>query len=278
MTIDFSQQLLEEASSIPYKELPGMTLSAHAFLPENHQGTDQRTGILFFSAGLWDNSLLGQFAPHCLHFRQRGAVAIIIEYRELTKHRATPLEAILDAKSAFRWVRMNAAVLGVHPDRLVGIGASGGGHICLAATMAEGLHEPSESSDIPCEANALVLFSPVVDTNKKGVGFERFADPKVAKSTSPMENIRKGLPPMLIFQGSEDRVVPPKQVESFVKAVAKKKNICELVTYAREGHSFFNFNVNAQHFESTLNYMDQFLVKLGLLQPDEVNATNRLAS
>ena len=121
--MDRTRGLMDEASSLVFKETGTAELRAHIFNPQGHRETDQRTAVAFFSAGVWDNVLISQFAPHCLHFRERGAVVIIFEYRELSKHRTTPVEAITDGRSALRWLRMNHADLGVHPDRIVGAGA-----------------------------------------------------------------------------------------------------------------------------------------------------------
>ena len=277
--MDRTQGLMDEASSLVFKETATAELRAHIFNPREHQETDQRTAVAFFSAGVWDNVLISQFAPHCLHFRERGAVAIIFEYRELSKHRITPLEAIADGRSALRWLRMNHEGLGIHPDRIVGIGASGGAHLCLSTAMLGDYDEPGDPVDIPCTPNAMVLFSPIVDTTKKGVGHDLFRDPKVAKVTSPSQNVRRGLPPSIIFHGLDDRVSPAEQVVRFAKAMKRKKNQCDLHSFPREGHSFFNFNVNMQHFESTINATDQFLADHGFLCENELDdGTNRLAS
>ena len=69
-----------------------------------------------------------------------------------------------------------------------------------------------------------IVFSPVVDTTKKGVGSELFRDPKEAKTTSPSQNIRRGLPPSILFQGTHDRVVDPASVTKFQR-VMKRGNL-----------------------------------------------------
>ncbi len=270
---------MEEASTLVYKEASGVELHAHLFYPAGHHADQERPSIAFFSAGLWDNVMISQFAPHCLHFRERGAVSVIFEYRELSKHHLTPVEAIADARSALRWLRMNHDGLGIHPDRIIAAGASGGAHLCLSAALLESHDEPGDPVEISCSPNALVLFSPVVDTTKKGVGQQHFRDLDIAKSTSPSQHVRKGLPPSILFHGLTDRVVPFPQVQRFVKAMRRRKNVCELLTFPKEGHSFFNFNVSMRNFEATLNAADRFLVDLGFLPENELDdGTNRLAS
>ena len=145
--------------------------------------------------------------------------------------------------------------------------------------MLDSHDEPGDPLEISCAPNAMVLFSPVVDTTKKGVAHELFRDPLEAKSTSPSQNVAKGLPPSIIFHGLNDRVVPAAQVVRFAKAMKRKKNVCDVHGFPREGHSFFNFNVSMQHFESTINAADHFLVDHGLLSENEHDdGSNRLAS
>lgn len=278
--MDRGKGLMEEAATLVFKETGNAQLLAHIFYPPGHQESDQRTAVAFFSAGMWDNALVSQFAPHCLHFRERGALPIIFEYRERSRHRITPVEAIADGRSALRWLRLNHADLGVHPDRIVASGASGGAHLCLTAAMLDAYDEPGDPTEISCAPNAMALFTPLVDTTKrKGIGWDLFRDPKEAQLTSPSKNIRKGLPPTIIFHGMLDRLIPMASVARFAKAMQRKKNRCDLHTFPQEGHSFFNFNVNMKNFEATLNEMDRFLVDLGFLEANEMDdGSNRLAS
>ena len=51
----------------------------------------------------------------------------------------TPKECVQDAKSAVRWMRKNAATLGIDPDRIVAAGGSAGGHIAACTTLAPDL-------------------------------------------------------------------------------------------------------------------------------------------
>ncbi len=270
---------MDEAATLVYKETEEAPLKAHVFYPAGHSESDRRTVVGFFSAGIWDNALTSQFAPHCLHFRERGAVAVIFEYRELSKHGVTPLEAIADGRSALRWLRLNHEDLGIAPDRIVASGASGGAHLCLCAAMLGDGDEPGEPAEVSCRPDAMALFSPAVDTTRrKGLGSHLFPDPKKADETSPSKNIAEGLPPSIVFLGLLDRLVSPDSVLRFVKRMKRKKNRCDLHTFPREGHSFFNFNVDMGSFEATLNEMDRFLVDLEFLpENEEDDGTNRLA-
>lgn len=60
------------------------------------------------------------------------------------------------------------------------------------------------------------------------------------KKRSPLYSIDTINCPILVFQGMEDKVVPPNQADAFVRAVAEKGLPVSHVTYANEGHGFRN--------------------------------------
>ncbi|MEM7384731.1 MAG: alpha/beta hydrolase [Verrucomicrobiota bacterium] len=267
-----NEELVSDAEKIIYKEPGNAELTAYLFYPPEEVTTASALPVVaFFPGGLWDGLMVSQFVPHCLHLAGRGALSVIFEYREMGPHQATPLDAVADAKSAIRWLRMNDDSLRLNPDMIIGCGASGGGHAILSAGLVEGYDEPGEPTSISSQPNAVVLFSAVVDTTKKGVGLEHFPDPNLAKITSPSQHVRPGLPPTLLFHGGRDPLVPFAPVQRFVKQMKRKKNQCFLEDYEGEGHSFFNFNVNMQYFESTLSRMDSFLVDLGVLPERQID-------
>jgi acetyl esterase/lipase len=112
----------------------------------------------------------------------------------------------------------------------------------------------------------------VLDTSKKGFGFDRFPSPDIAKRASLMNAIAPGLPPTVIFHGTQDRVVPFDTSFEFARKMKKKKNACELVDYEGQGHGFFNFNVSFDLYQGTLNVMDDFLVTQGFIEADPERA------
>jgi len=268
--IDSNRELLEQATPISYKEVGGEELRLHLFQPEESAAAPmgQRSAVLFFFGSFWDQGLVSQFAPHCAYLASRGMVAATVDYRVRSQHSSTPVEAVADARSAFRWVRSNADQLGIDPEKIVGGGASGGAHLVLASSMVEGGDEPSEDLSVSGSPNAHLGFSPIVEVSKKGSGLDRFADPKLAKLYSPSTHVRKELPPTILFHGTNDRLIPYPTVERFAKRMRRKKNACDLVTFEGQEHSFFNKNVNMGHYEATLNATDQFLVEQGFLQAD----------
>ncbi len=121
---------------------------------------------------------------------------------------------------------------------------------------------------LDCRPQALLLFSSLVNAGQ-GTPLNRFPDAKSAKHVSPLQLIRRKLPPMLVFHGKSDRITPFEEVERFCRKMRFWGNACELVDFERADHSFFNFNVSHKNFELTIGAADRFLVERGLLPPDE---------
>ena len=62
-----------------------------------------------------------------------GAVAVAAEYRLSDQKTITPLDAMADARDIIRWMRRNAAELGIQPDRIAVYGVSAGGQLSSIA-------------------------------------------------------------------------------------------------------------------------------------------------
>ena len=260
------RELLKGAQSYLYQSEDGFELVAHCFFPENHNPAVPKPAIVFFHGGLWDVSMATQFAPHCIHLASRGMIAVTVEYRTSDKHNATPEDSFEDAQMAMLWLKHNHATLGVDPNRIVAAGAASGAHMALSLAMLPDLMEIDGFSPRPL---GVVGLSSIVNTTKKGTESTRFADPKKAAKYSPSNLVRKGLPPMLIIHGKADTIVPHEHAAKFAKMMKRKKNNCEFIDFEAVNHSFFNFNVSAQHFEITLNSIDAFLANLDCIEPAE---------
>jgi acetyl esterase len=267
--IDRNRELLKLAREETYKMLGDTSLSAWMWMPETPAEQAVPVVAFFYSSG-WDHGQISQFAPHCVYFASRGMLAVAFDYRVSSRHGTGPLEAIEDAQDAVRWLRLNAAELGINPSQIIGAGGTGGAHAIAAAAL---LAPPPDkrgvtAEDLAAVPDGLVLFNPVLDTSKKGYGMDRFPDPASAKKHNLISLIRKKLPPTLILHGASDRVVPVAGSRIYAKKASRKRNICQLVEFGGVGHGFFNFNVSFAHYEATLVAMDDFLVSLGIIQPE----------
>lgn len=251
---------------ITYKTVGKVSLKLHFFEPTGHQPSDERPAIVFFFGGGWVGGTPSQFYPHCDHLASRGMVAVAAEYRVRKQHGTTPAECVKDGKSAVRYFRSHAKQLGIDPKKIAAGGGSAGGHVAAATATVKGFDEKGEDTAVSCVPNALVLFNPVYDNGPEGYGHDRVKD--YWREISPRHNIRKGVPPAIVFLGTKDKLIPVKTGEGFRDAMQAVGSRSELLLYKDQPHGFFNQGRNGnKHYEQTVAAMDEFLESLGYLKP-----------
>jgi acetyl esterase/lipase len=257
-------EMLKSATSLTYLETPQGPVQCHFFVPTDFESGQRRPVVLFLHGGFWDGCMPTQFVPQCLHFASRGAISIAVETRVESIHGSGPMEALEDIQTLLVWLTEHAENFGLDTEKVVIGGASGGAFLALQQVLPKDSAKSSHISPV-----ALLLFSSVLDTTKSELA-GRFPDGKTAKKLSPLRLIRKGLPPMILFHGKQDRVTPYADAQKFARVVKRKRNKVELIDFDKAEHSFFNFNVSELYYELTIKAADRFLVDHGILPEDEL--------
>lgn len=244
-----------------YKKTKPADLAMYVHFPPDWKKADKRPAIVFFFGGGWTSGKVEQFEPQARYLASRGMVAARADYRVKSRHNVTPDACVEDAKSAIRWLRQNAAMLGVDPDRIVAAGGSAGGHIA-ACTSCPGLDAPDEDLKVSSRPNAMVLFNPVVRFDGVPELMQRIGkDEKLGKALSPTLHLSKDTPPAIFFYGKEDRLL--KQGEEYVARSKEVGHRAELFLADGVGHGFFN---RSPWQERTLHRVDEFLGSLGYVK------------
>jgi acetyl esterase/lipase len=249
--------------SFVYKRTAQGDLSLTVYHPP--QPVSNQPAIVFFFGGGWNRGTPKQFEPQSQYFAKRGMVAICADYRVKSRHDVTPDVCVEDAKSAIRWIRQNATMLGVDPNRIVGSGGSAGAHLATCTAVCSGLDANDEDQSISSKPNALVLFNPVLSlTEPKQL--ELLGDNlELAKAISPTLHLTKDSPPTLLFYGSDDDFLA--QGEEFMNRSKELDHHAEMYRAEGVGHGFFN---KSPWLEKTIQRTDEFLLSLGFLRPDNV--------
>jgi acetyl esterase len=252
---------------ILYKQIDTTKLFMEVYYPENMDISQQYPAMVFFFGGGWNTGSTKQFEPHAKYFSKRGLVCFLVDYRVTKRHQSTPFESLKDAKSAIRYIREHAVTFHIDASKIIASGGSAGGQLAAAAALIEGYNEPSDNISISCKPNALVLFNPAIDNGPGGVGYERIGDEY--KSFSPLHNIVKGAPPTIIFQGTNDNLIPVETVKYYQTVMQKVGSQCELFLFEGKEHGFFNYN-KIENYKKTVFEADTFLQLLGYLKKEPV--------
>jgi acetyl esterase len=217
-----------------YRTVDGAGLQAFVFTPAGRPDGTRSPGILLFHGGGWIAGNPDWVFPAAERFAGLGLVAMPIQYR-LSGETTTPIDAFADVCAAFQWARREAPALGLDPDRLAAYGVSAGGHLAaLTATVGCGTTGGKYGTGGP---DALVLSSPAVDLSGDG-HFKRLLRGASVAAYSPVEHVRRGMPPVMIAQGEKDTLTPLRGARAFCDRAIAGGGRCDLHVYPGVGHLF----------------------------------------
>ncbi len=247
---------------VTYKTIDKKNLVVRVYNPDNTKFEGTRPAVVIYHGGGWRGGSPDTFIPHARYFRDRGMVVFVATYRLANeKTKLTPVECLMDAKSAMRFVRSNSARFNIDPDRIVASGGSAGAHLSAAIALIDKFNDPVDDMSISCIPNALVLFSPVIDNGPAGFAFDRVGE--YYKDFSPLHNIREGMPPVISFLGSKDSLIPVVTMQYFHQMIERIGTKSELHVYNGQPHSFFK---SEKYFPETMGKAVAFLQEIGLLE------------
>ena len=216
-----------------YREVDGQKLNVYVFPPRGEISPQPTAAVLLFHGGGWVAGSADWAAGEAMRFAAFGLTAVTVEYR-LAEGKITPIEALDDARAAFRWLRRQAKEFNVDPQRVAGYGVSAGGHLVAAAATidlpGDGIDDTSSKPDL------LLLWSPALDVAADGWFVRLLRGRARASAYSPLEHAGASTPPTCIVNGDKDTLTPLAKAERFRKRVVRAGGICELHVYPGVGH------------------------------------------
>jgi len=256
-----------------YKTIDTFKLKVDIFYTNQSFEREDNTAIVFFHGGGWAFGTPSEFFTTCERYAKMGIVAISVDYRLSIDNGVTPsktispIECVMDAKSALRWVRENTGKFHINKNKIVASGQSAGGQLALSTAMIEDYNEKSDNLTISSRPDAILLFSSCVNT------VEGFCDYLLADrrnkiwSISPTHNIKPGLPPMIEFHGLDDDQVPKWTVQYFETEMKKAGNYFEQHMFEGRKHYLGEGNPTYSRYfdDEILKIADDFLRKFNLL-------------
>ena len=252
----------------------GTALTLDVFQPEKTNGY----GILIMISGGWFSSHEAVSPIFCKAFLDRGYTVFAVVHGSQPKFTIT--EIVTDIHRAVRFVRHNAVLYGIDPNRIGISGASAGGHLSL--TMGtQGVAGKVDAKDpIDRESSAIqavACFFPPTDflnygkAGEDAVGVGVLKDYKAAfgprsdtpeerqklgREISPVYFITSNTPPTLIIHGDADKLVPVQQAEAFVNRAREAGVLAKLVVKEGQAHGWPKME---EDFPLLADWFDQHL-------------------
>lgn len=256
--------LCAQETEVVYKTVDTLSLRLYIDYPDHMKESERRPAIVFYFGGGWRAGDVSHFKPQADYFTKKGLVTVRVDYRVESKHHTSPLICLSDAKSAIRYLREHADELKISKDSIVAAGGSAGGHLAAATASIKGFDDPTDDLSVSCVPNLLVLFNPVLDNGPDGYGYDRIKNRY--KEFSPYYNVKPGLPPTVIFLGTNDNLIPVATMESYRDQMIGSGNYCELYLYKGQPHGFFNYRADNPFYMETLGRMEDFLIHFNYLK------------
>ncbi len=175
-----------------------------------------------------------------------GIKALVLKYRLGPKYHH-PVE-VGDANRAIRYVRANAATLGIDPKKIGIIGFSAGGHLTsTAVTMFDSGHPDNHVDPVELASSRPdvgILIYPVITMGPLGHGGSRDnllgpnASPELVNALSSERNVSLQTPPCFLVHGANDTVLPVENSLMFASALAGHRIPFELRVVEDGPHGF----------------------------------------
>lgn len=223
---------------------------ADIYSPLDHDKTKPLPGIIVIHGGGFNDGdkARGRELNLCENLTLKGYVCMSINYKlRRVKGQVTWPQSVYDAKAAVRYLRKEAASLGVDPDKIGVIGCSAGCNLSmmLATTgAADGFDavkgEPYQ--EVSARVACAVGFYGAVDLmnyhDMKMFAKTREESPELYKKGSPITYLDAKDPPMLLVHGTADETVPLSQSESYLKVAKERGAPCQLEVIPGAPHTF----------------------------------------
>lgn len=190
-------------------------LSGDLVTPDGKAPANGRPAVVTLHGGAWHKGDRQKLAGFAKRLASRGYVALTIDYR-LVPDAIYPAQ-LQDVQQAVRYLRANAASLGVDPKRIALWGSSAGAHLAvLAAGLSPGdpLYDPEARVQAVVGAGTPTDFRDGGGGNKSLASFlgERWSKgSKVFIDASPIAHVSADDPPVFLIHGDADKTVPPEQ-------------------------------------------------------------------
>jgi acetyl esterase/lipase len=210
--------------------------------------------LLAVHGGGWQGGDRKSFSQWGTYLASRGCALFAIKYRLVRKGSKAYPEAVDDIRAAVRFVRQQAAELGVDPQRIGLFGTSAGAHlVALAALTAQGGDDrvkvvvaASGIYDMKAQWDHELVMRPRNNLVEKFLGVSPMEDRKLYFESSPISHatIVNNKVAFLLGYGLQDDVVLPAQSAAFSVALGQAGFYTRNFVAPEAGHFWLSEPIN----------------------------------
>lgn len=192
----------------------------------------KQTAIMFIHGGGFNAGIKDDMTFHAKYFARKGYITTSINYRLGTEDIYPAAKN--DALDAIQWMKKQATKYGFDKEKIVVLGYSAGGLLALNA----GLDKESGVAAIISGAGVTDLESLILTTKTPELKYniDNYMQNTPIETASPVNLVTKTSPPVLMFHGDLDNIVPFSQSASLAKQLGIKKIPYELIKFHMTGH------------------------------------------
>lgn len=256
MTVGFAMAEVRTEKDVPYLG-PGRTEKMDVYLPDASVPRPLPV-VVWIHGGGWvgGSKSAARELNICRTLAENGYAAFSIDYKLGTETTETdPAKVkpenvpwpqnLYDCKTAVRFIRREAERFGIDPQRIAVSGGSAGGHLALVVGLSAGNDRLNAGGLYTEQSNAI---SCIIDfygpTDISGRRVARFAG-KTAEETernaldaSPVRNLKKDSPPVLVVHGTKDKTCDISFSEDLVAKMEEVGTVHRFIRVEGGGHSF----------------------------------------
>ncbi len=229
----------EQLTDIEYARVDGDSLRMDAALPAT---TEKTPAVIIVHGGGWvrgDRRVDVQ--PLFKPLSDAGFAWFSISYRLATDVTQFGV-AITDVQNAVVYVRSHAAEYNIDPGKIALIGESAGGQLAaMAALRGHGdtavravvaLYTPSDLVRLVKNSNYIPAR---IRNSVNGTPWESLIMAGLTQ-LSPIDNVRRDMPPFLFIHGTDDSLVPFEQSREMCERMKSAGASCEIYPVVGAGH------------------------------------------